>query len=56
MFLLIWKRDRDRRVLEHPHKNDHQLMTIINTIFEHFCENAQGREGHGHVLKSKETL
>ena len=45
VFLLIGKCDRDRRVL-----------SVITTIFEHFCEDPQGRDGHGHASESKEIL
>ena len=31
-------------------------LHIIITIFEHFYEDAQGRDGHGHASESKETL
>jgi hypothetical protein len=27
-----------------------------NHIGVHFCEDAHGRDGHGHAIKSKETL
>ena len=32
------------------------MIMIKNLIGDHFCEDAQGRDGHGHAIKSKETL
>jgi hypothetical protein len=31
-------------------------ILIRNLICDHFCEDAYGRDGHGHASKSKETL
>jgi hypothetical protein len=42
VFLLILKRDRNRRVQKRPNKNH----LIITTILEHFGEDAFG---HGHA-------
>jgi hypothetical protein len=29
---------------------------VGNLIGDHFCEDAHGRDGHGHASESKETL
>jgi len=54
VFLIIWERDRDRRVHESPHQifDDYEKSPIA----DHFCEEAYGRKGHGQVPKSKGTL
>jgi hypothetical protein len=58
VFLLILKRDRDRRTHERPHpkilKDDHYVKK--NHIGGHFFEDAYGRDGHGHASVSKEIL
>ena len=55
-FLMIRKRDSDRRVHLRPHKNDRQQDFLLKSPFllEHFGEDAIGRDGHGHghVFKS----
>ena len=54
---MIQKRDRDRWVPERPHKNAQKWQIMIWRLIDcHFCEDAQGRDGHGHVSESKETL
>ena len=37
------------------HKSHGISLTVFLLNFEHFCEEAQGRDGHGHASDSKET-
>jgi hypothetical protein len=53
VFLLIWKRDRSLSVLTKTLKNDDYVEKLIG---DHFCEDAYGRNSHGHDSKSQETL
>jgi hypothetical protein len=53
--LFILKRVRDRCVYERPHKKRPSMrFLIIMAILENFCEDAHGRDDHGHASKSKE--
>jgi hypothetical protein len=56
VFLMIWKRGRDRCVPKRPQKLSPIRFFIIIIILEHFGEDANGRNGHGHVSKSIEAL
>jgi hypothetical protein len=46
---MILKRDRDRRVHERPQKCSGTTIMIKSHIWGHFCEDAYGRNGHGHA-------
>ena len=45
-------RDRDRRVQKRSHKNHRQCdSSSLSLFFEHFSEDAFGRDGYGHASK-----
>jgi hypothetical protein len=48
VFLLIWKRDRSLSDLTKTLKNDDYVEKLIG---DHFCEDAYGRNSHGHDSK-----
>jgi hypothetical protein len=56
VFLLIRKRDRDRRVGSLSVLIIMLVIMIRRLIYGHFTEDAQGRDGHGHASESKERL
>ena len=56
MFHFTRNRDRDRRVHVSPQKMLKKVIMIRWHIGGHFCEDAQGRDGHSHASESKETL
>jgi len=56
VFLLISKRDRDRRVHVRRHQNAQICSSMImNLIGGHFCEDTYVRDDHGHASKSKSS-
>ena len=57
MFLFILKRDRGRRIQKRPHLNAQgKGLMIRSRIGGGFCEDAFGRDGHGHVQNCDKRL
>ena len=44
------------RLYTSSQKCSRMAIMIRNIICDHFCEDAYGRDGHGHASESKETL